>query len=198
MRANAWLGYALSVDAIAGDIFATLSVTAELIALVLPVANRLYCQAGERWSAVKGSLMAVVASAVVFFAASGFILINVGDKTAQRELTLSQTPAVETAQRALNDAKAARDRECMDKNGKQTVGPICRDRENTVAVRQNELNSVMPEDGTAANVRADPQATALHIDPVTLRLIQAGVLVAMCLLAGLILSHGWGLAFRLR
>jgi hypothetical protein len=118
--------------------------------------------------------MAVVASAVVFFAASGFILINVGDKTAQRELTLSQTPAVEAARRALQDAKTARDRECT------RVGPVCRDRENAVATRQNELNAAMAKAGTAASVRADPQATALHIDPVTLRLPQTRVLVTMC------------------
>jgi hypothetical protein len=118
--------------------------------------------------------MAVVAFAVVFFAASGFILINVGDKTAQRELTLSQTPAVEAARRALQDAKTARDRECT------RVGPVCRDRENAVATRQNELNAAMAKAGTAASVRADPQATALHIDPVTLRLPQTRVLVTMC------------------
>src|SRR5438034_812587 len=42
MRANAWFGYALSIDNSAGGIFATLSVTAELIAFVLPTANRFY------------------------------------------------------------------------------------------------------------------------------------------------------------
>ena len=47
-----------------------------------------------------------------------------------------------------------------------------------------------------AHAVADPQAFALRIEPSTLRLAQAGVLVVMCLLAGFVLSHGWGLVFR--
>jgi hypothetical protein len=197
MRANGWFGHALSVDAAAGDIFSTLSVTAEVIALFLPVANRLYAQAGERWSATKGWLMAVVASAVVFFAASGFILVNVGDKTAMREQSMAQTPAVEAAQHALDDAKAARDRECT-KDGKAVVGPVCRKREDAVTDRQHELTEAMAKAGVAAAERADPQASALGVSPTKLRMAQAGFLVALCLLAGFLLSHGFGLVFRSR
>src|SRR5437867_589831 len=64
MRANAWFGYALSVDGSAGSIFATLSVTAELIAFVLPTANRFYRDLGERWASLRGWAMALVASAI--------------------------------------------------------------------------------------------------------------------------------------
>ena len=169
MRANAWFGYALSVDDTAGQIFASLSVTAELIAFVMPTANRLYCQMGEPWTAARGWFLAVVASAVVAFAASGFVLTNVGDNSVMRSL---KAPAVQIARVALDDAKLARDRECTK------VGPICRQREDAVVARQQDL--------TEAMMKADP----LVIDP---RL--AWLLVAMCLLAGLVLSHGWGLVF---
>jgi hypothetical protein len=181
VRANAWVGFALSVDETAGQIFATLSVVAELIAFVMPTANRLYRQAGDRWTALRGSLMTLVASGMVFFAASGFVLINVSDKTTSRS---ASAPAVEVARKALDDIKAARDRECVK------LGPVCRLREDAVIARQQELIEAMTHAAT------DPQATALHIDPSTLRLAQAVVLVAMCLLAGLVLSHGWGLVFR--
>jgi hypothetical protein len=66
-----------------------------------------------------------VALMVVFFAASGFVLTNLNDSSVARaERT---TPTIEIAQRALNDARAARDRECVK------VGPICRMREDRVA-----------------------------------------------------------------
>jgi hypothetical protein len=182
-RANAWAGFALSVDNEAGRIFATLTVTAELIAFLMPTANRLYRQMGERWSVAKGSLILIVACAIVAFAASGFILTNVSDKTAQRA---GASPAVEVAERALDDARAARDREC------KLVGTICRRREDAVVARQLELTDAMAR----AAATADPQAFALGIDPTRLRMAQAGVLVMMCLLAGFVLSHGWGLVFR--
>jgi hypothetical protein len=190
MRANAWFGYALSVDHNAGQIFANLTVTAEVIAFFLPTANKLYRQMDERWTALRGWFMTIAASAVVFLAASGFVLTNVGDKTVMREQAMAKTPAVEAAQRALDDAKTARDRECV------RVGPICRQREDTVSARQGELTEAMTKAGARAEVRANPQATALGIDPARLRTIQAGVLVTMCLIAGLVLSHGWGLVFR--
>jgi hypothetical protein len=179
VRANAWVGYALSADESAGQIFATLSVVAELIAFVMPTANRLYRQAGDRLAAARGSLMTLVASGMVAFAASGFVLINVSDSGAKRS-----GPAVEVARRALDDIRAARDRECVK------LGPVCRLREDAVIARQSELIAAM----TAAS--ADPQALALGIAPAKLRLAQAAGLVAMCLLAGLVLSHGWGLVFR--
>lgn len=182
VRANAWAGFALSVDENAGAIFATLTVTAELNAFLMPTANRLYRQIGKRWDAAKGWFILIIASSIVAFAASGFILTNVSDKTVLR---MEAAPTVAVAQRALDDAKAARDRECI-----KVVGTICRHREDVVVTRQNELTEAM------AHAVADPQAFALRIEPGTLRLAQAGVLVVMCLLAGFVLSHGWGLVFR--
>ena len=51
-------------------------------------------------------------------------------------------------------------------------------------------------DDARAEVRvtADPQAAALGVSPIE----KAGVLVAMCLIAGLIIAEGWGLLFGSR
>jgi hypothetical protein len=195
MRANAWLGYAMSVDDNAGQIFASRTVTAEVIALLLPTIAKLYVQMGDRRSALLSWLMAIVVSAVVFFAASGFVLTNVGDKTVIREQAMAKTPAVEVAQRALDDAKAARDRECM-KAGRPAVGPECRKREATVTTRQDELTGAMTKASALAGAKADPQAAALGLDPATRQMFVAAVLVLMCLGAGIFLRLGWGLVFR--
>jgi hypothetical protein len=192
MRANAWLGHAMSIDDNAGHIFAGLTVTAELIALVLPVTASLYTQMGDRWPALLCWLMAPIVCAVVFFAASGFVLTNVGDKTVMREQSMASTPAVEVAQRALDDAKAARDRECV------RVGPVCRQREDTVTARQDELTAATTAASSRASAVADPQATALGIAPATRQTAVAFVLVLMCLGAGIFLRLGWGLVFRRR
>jgi hypothetical protein len=190
MRANAWLGYAMSVDDNAGHIFASLTVTAEMIALLLPTTAALYVQMGDRWPAVLSWMMTPIVCAVVFFAASGFVLTNVGDKTVMREQAMSTTPAVEVAQRALDDAKAARDRECI------RVGPVCRHREDAVVTRQGELTAAMTTASTQAGAMADPQAAALGIAPATRQMLVAFVLVLMCLGAGIFLRLGWGLVFR--
>jgi hypothetical protein len=192
VRGGIWAGYALSIDANAGEIFSTLLVAAELFAAILPTAGRLYSHMGEGWSAWQARLLAVVASAAVLLSISAFILVNVGDKTAQREQAMAETPAVKTAQKALDDAKTARDQECVK------LGTICRERQNTVSTRQTELNTAGADARKAAGVRADPQATALHLDPVTLRMVQAAVLVTICLMAGVLLNLGWGLVFPRR
>ena len=144
------------------------------------------------WSAMKGWLIMFFAAGVVFLAASGFVVTNVGDKIVAREGALFVVPAVAVAQRALDDARTARDREC----GK--VGPICRQREDAVGARQNELNSALAKALGEAGSRADPQAATLGMQPGTLRKLQAGGLVAMCLGAGFVLSLGWGLLFARR
>ena len=94
--------------------------------------------------------------------------------------------ALDAASRAVADASVARDRECVK------LGPVCRAREDALSRRQTELAQAM----AAAVDRADPQAAALGLAPANLRKVQAGMLVAMCLLAGALLSHGWGLVAR--
>jgi len=186
MQANSWFGYSLTTDGTAGGIFSRLSVMAEIVACVLPSANRFYRQDGDWWTALRGSALMCVALMVVFFAASGFILTNVNDSVmARAERT---TPTIEIAQRALDDAKAARDRECVK------VGPICRLREDAVTERQRKLDEAKAE----VRAAADPQAEALHVSPNTLRTAKAGVMVMICMAAGYIISFGWGLLFRTR
>jgi hypothetical protein len=183
MQANNWYGHSLTTDASAGDIFSQLSVLAEIVACVLPTANQFYWQDGARWTAVKGGALMLVALMVVFFAASGFVVTNLSGATeAKAERT---TPTVMTAQRALDDAKAARDRECAK------VGPTCRQREDAVIDSQHKLDEAKAE----VRLGADPQAEALHVTPNTLRTAKAGVMVLMCLAAGYIISLGWGLVF---
>jgi hypothetical protein len=186
MQANAWFGYSLTADETAGGIFATLSVMAEVVACVLPAAIRFYWQDGDWWTALKGSALMCVALAVIFFAASGFVLTNINDAiSARAERT---TTTIMIAQAALYDAKVARDRECS------RVGPICRQREDAVAERQRKLDEAKAE----VRAQADPQAEALNVTPTTLRTAKAGVIVAMCLAAGFIISFGWGLLFHYR
>jgi hypothetical protein len=183
MEANSWYGHSLTTDVAAGDIFARLSVLAEIAACILPTANRFYWEDGSWWTLIKGTAMMVVALVVVFFAASGFVVTNLSGATeAKAERT---TPTVITAQRALDDAKTARDRECVK------VGPICRQREDAVIDRQGKLDEAKAE----VRVGADPQAEAFHVTPNTLRTAKAGVMVLMCLAAGYIISLGWGLVF---
>jgi hypothetical protein len=186
MQANAWSGYSLTTDETAGEIFSRLSVTAEIIACALPSANRFYRQDGAWWTALMGCALMCVALTVVFFAASSFVLTNVSDNVVARaERT---TPTIGIAQRALDDAKAARDRECLK------VGPICRMREDAVTDRQRKLDEAKAE----VRAAADPQAEALHVTPNTLRTINAAAMVVICLAAGYIISFGWGLMFRAR
>jgi hypothetical protein len=60
------------------------------------------------------------------------------------------TPAVTSAQAALTDAIAARDREC-----KGGVGKFCREREAAVAERRQVLDSAMTSVGQAADPPTD-------------------------------------------
>jgi hypothetical protein len=183
MEANNWYGHSLTTDASAGDIFSRLSVLAEIIACILPTANRFYWEAGDRWTAMKGNALMLVALMVVFFAASGFVVTNLsGAIEAKAERS---TPAVILAQRALDDAKGARDRECIK------VGPVCRQREDAVIDSQHKLDQAKAE----VRAGADPHAEALHVTPNTLRTAKAGVMVLMCLAAGYFIAMGWGLVF---
>jgi hypothetical protein len=79
----------------------------------------------------------------------GFASTNITDVTLARASRV--TPAVMTAQSALVDAMAARDREC-----KGGVGKFCREREAVVAQRRQVLDSAM----TSVVQTADPQTDA--------------------------------------
>jgi hypothetical protein len=79
----------------------------------------------------------------------GFASTNISDVTLARASRV--TPTVTTAQGALADAIAARDREC-----KGGVGKFCREREAAVAERRQVLDIAMTSIGQAA----DPQTEA--------------------------------------
>ncbi len=185
MQANAWAGYSFAADETAGTIFARLSVIAEIIACALPSANRFYRQDGDWWMAWRGAVLMCIALTVVFFAASGFVLTTLNDGSAARAERTTAT--IEMARHALEDAKAARDRECIK------VGPICRVREDAVAARQRTLDDAL----AGVRATADPQAEALHVTPNALRAAKAGAMVALSLAAGYIIALGWGLLFRI-
>lgn len=187
MRANAWFGYSLTTDATAGNIFATLSVIAEVIACALPTANQFYWRAGQWGAAMIGVALMGIALAVVFFAASGFVVTNIGGAIESRAERI--TPAVEGAQAGLRDAKGARDRECA-----RGVGPNCRLREATVNDRQRSLDEAM----AAVRLAADPQADALGVSSASLRNAKAIVMVMLCLAAGYVIALGWGLMWPRR
>jgi hypothetical protein len=79
----------------------------------------------------------------------GFASTNISDVTLVRASRV--TAAITTAQAALADAMAARDREC-----KGGVGKFCREREAAVAERRQLLDSAMASVGQVA----DPQTEA--------------------------------------
>jgi hypothetical protein len=197
MRANAWAGYAVSIDNHAGEIFANLTVTSEAICLMLPTANRLYRQAGERWTAVKGKLVWLVAATVVAIATSGFVLTNVSDKATLRQQTAIETPEVVAARHALQDAEEARNRQCNSGDPRK-VSPTCQKLETLVTNRNDELAKAVAGAQPSADNEADPQAKALGISSLQLRMGQAAALVMVCLTAGFVVELGWGLLFRAR
>lgn len=183
IRANAWFGHSLTSDPLAGEIFARLSVLAEITACVIPTANRFYWQDGDRWTAIRGFMLMAVALAVVFFAASGFVLnmISTGVETRGDRIT----PAVELAQRTADTLARSRADECRRR------GDHCR------ALEAEERKALADLAAARAEVRihADPQAEAMHVDSNTVRTVQAAALVLMCLCAGYLISLGAGLVF---
>ena len=181
IRANSWFGHSLTNDPLAGEIFARLSVLAEITACVIPTANRFYWQDGDRWTAFRGFMLMAVALTVVFFAASGFVLstISTGVETRGDRAT----PAVELAQRIADTLARSRADECHRR------GERCRDLEAQERKALADLAAARAE----VRAHADPQAQALHVDSNTVRTIQAAALVCMCLCAGYLISLGAGL-----
>jgi hypothetical protein len=121
--------------------------------LALPAGLARLWQGRQRLMAAIG--WAVWAATFMFAVTSGigFASLNISDVTVARASRV--TPAVVTAQTALVDAKASRDRECHG-----GVGRFCREREATVTERQQALDTAVR--GVAAV--ADPQTeAAIHI-----------------------------------
>jgi hypothetical protein len=146
---NGWFARSLGSSDFAGWLFLAVGVAADLAALVLPSTAAGLWQAGQRATALVGWVVWLVTFVFAVTAGIGFASSNISDVTLVRASRV--TPAVTSAQAALADAMAARDREC-----KGGVGKICREREAAVAERRQLLDSAM----TSVGQTADPQTDA--------------------------------------
>ena len=146
---NGWFARSLGSSDIAGWLFMAIGVAADLVALVMPSCAAGLWQIGQRLTALVGWGVWAMTFVFAVTAGIGFASVNIADTTLSR--ASRATPAVQTAQAALNDAMAARDREC-----KGGVGKFCREREAAVNDRRQSLDTAM----RAVETTADPQTEA--------------------------------------
>jgi hypothetical protein len=145
---NGWFARSLGSSDVAGWLFLTVGVAADLVALVLPSCAAGLWQAGQRATALVGWAVWLMTFVFAVTAGIGFASSNISDVTLARASRV--TPAVTNAQAALTDAMAARDREC-----KGGVGKFCREREAAVVERRQILDSAMISVGQAADPQTD-------------------------------------------
>jgi hypothetical protein len=146
---NGWFARSLGSSDVAGWLFLAVGVAADLVALVMPSCAAGLWQAGQRATALVGWAIWLMTFVFAVTAGIGFASTNITDSTFARASRV--TPAITSAQAALADAMAARDREC-----KGGVGKFCREREAAVAERRQVLDSAT----TAVGQAADPQTDA--------------------------------------
>jgi hypothetical protein len=149
MTMNGWFARSLGSTDIAGWLFLAIGVAADLVALVMPSCAAGLWQAGQRATALAGWAVWLMTFVFAVTAGIGFASVNIADVTLAR--ASRATPAVATAQAALNDAMTARDREC-----KGGVGKFCRERETAVTERRQAVDVAM----RAVEQTADPQTEA--------------------------------------
>jgi hypothetical protein len=181
LRANAWFGHSLTPDPVAGEVYARLSVAAEIIACLIPTGIRFYWQNGEPWTAARGWALMAVALVVVFFAAGGFAVTNINsgiEARAERE-----TPTMRDVRAQIAGLDKSITSECTKR------GDRCRDLERQRA----EANAKLEIERANLKADADPQAAELGVSSTSLHLVQAGAMVALCLFSGLFISFGAGL-----
>jgi hypothetical protein len=143
---NGWFAQSLGSSDVAGWLFLAVGVAADLVALAVPsVATRLW-QTRHRATAVAGWAIWAMTFAFAVIAGIGFASTNITDVKLARASRV--TPTIETARAELTDAMTARDRECS-----HGVGPICRQREETVNGRRQALDTAM----RSIEQTADPQ-----------------------------------------
>ena len=145
---NGWFARSLGSSDIAGWLFLAIGVAADLVALVMPSCAAALWQNRQRATSLAGWAVWAMTFVFAVTAGIGFASVNITDVTAARAARV--TPAVAAAQSALNDAMAARDRECV--NG---VGKFCREREATVAGRRQILDTAMASVGQTADPQTD-------------------------------------------
>jgi hypothetical protein len=145
---NGWYSRSLGSSDVAGWLFLAIGVAADLVALVMPsCAGRLW-QARHRATALVGWGLWLMTFLFAVTAGIGFASTNIADVTLARASRV--TPAVQTAQAALADAMAARDRECN-----AGVGKFCREREAAVNERRHTLAAAMQSVGQTADPQTD-------------------------------------------
>ncbi|HET7887901.1 MAG TPA: hypothetical protein VFL62_16890 [Bradyrhizobium sp.] len=145
---NGWFARSLGSSDIAGWLFLAVGVAADLVALVMPSCAAGLWHSGQRATALVGWAVWVMTFVFAVTAGIGFASTNISDVTIARASRM--TPAVASAQGALNDAMAARDREC-----KSGVGKFCREREAAVVERRQVLDSAMASVGQSADAQSD-------------------------------------------
>jgi hypothetical protein len=149
MTMNGWFARSLGSTDIAGWLFLAIGVAADLVALVMPSCAAALWAAGQRSTSLAGWAAWLMTFVFAVTAGIGFASVNIADVTMAR--ASRTTPAVTTAQAALNDAMTARDREC-----KGGVGKFCREREVAVTERRQAVDAAM----RAVEQTADPQTEA--------------------------------------
>jgi hypothetical protein len=146
---NGWFARSLGSSDIAGWLFLAVGVAADLVALVMPSCAAGLWQTGQRATALVGWAIWLMTFVFAVTAGIGFASTNISDVTSARASRV--TPAIASAQEALTDAMAARDREC-----KSGVGKFCREREAAVIERRQILDATV----TSVGQTADPQSEA--------------------------------------
>jgi hypothetical protein len=145
---NGWFARSLGSSDIAGWLFLAVGVAADLVALVMPSCAAGLWQSGQRATALVGWAVWLMTFVFAVTAGIGFASTNISDVTIARASRV--TPAIAGAQAALNDAMAARDREC-----KSGVGKFCREREAAVVERRQVLDSAVASVGQSADAQSD-------------------------------------------
>jgi hypothetical protein len=146
---NGWFARSLGSSDVASWLFLAIGVAADLVALALPSCAAELWRGGHKATALVGWTVWLMTFVFAVTAGIGFASTNITDVTLARSSRV--TPAIVTAQSALADAMAARDREC-----KGGVGKFCREREAAVAERRQILDVAM----TSVGQTADPQTEA--------------------------------------
>jgi hypothetical protein len=145
---NGWFARSLGSSDVAGWLFLAVGVAADLVALVMPSCAAGLWQTGQRATALVGWAIWLMTFVFAVTAGIGFASTNITDVTAARASRV--TPAIASAQGALTDAMAARDREC-----KSGVGKFCREREAAVAERRQVLDTAVASVGQTADPQSD-------------------------------------------
>jgi hypothetical protein len=146
---NAWFARSLGSTDSAGLMFLAVGVAADLAALAVPSCAARLWETRQRGSAAFGWLIWLATFVFAVTAGIGFASTNISDVTLARASRI--TPVILSAQAALADAMASRDREC-----KGGVGKFCREREQIV----NDRRQSLADAAHAVEQEADPQTEA--------------------------------------